>query len=233
MEELSENAPENAKTKDSAHDLIEIKDDIKEETSKVDGDRNNELMSDTNFLEEKLFASLESKLEERDQRQRTEMEELVNQCAKQIKAEFQEEIKVVKEELLEEITAIAAKRSNETSVIHHDITEVNEDQAQMAKQPLDEHNEKLRMRKTFLSFTQITTMHGIIHIFSMNSKKSRKLLWAAILMVGFVAYFCFAASAISRYLTYPVVSTTEVHFVQEIELPAITLCPLQPLKKSF
>ena len=90
-----------------------------------------------------------------------------------------------------------------------------------------------RLHDTFVRFTDETTCHGLRNVFSPNQSKLRRRMWILIMMVCITVCVYVAASAVVTYFSFPANSAIQVHYVDELPFPAVTVCNVNPVKKSY
>ncbi|ELT89070.1 hypothetical protein CAPTEDRAFT_200009 [Capitella teleta] len=85
----------------------------------------------------------------------------------------------------------------------------------------------------FVDYATNSTIHGLHNAVNPANGKIRRAAWATMLL-SLLAYFAFAISLrVQKLRTYPVSSRTRVIEVDELFYPAMTICNLNQIKKSY
>ncbi|ELU07294.1 hypothetical protein CAPTEDRAFT_195930 [Capitella teleta] len=99
--------------------------------------------------------------------------------------------------------------------------------------PVSQDEGENKQKGEFVDYAASSTIHGLRNAVDPSNGKIRRVVWA-IMLLSLLAYFAFAISLRVRKLrSYPVSSRTRVIEVDEALYPAMTICNLNQIKKSY
>ena len=101
------------------------------------------------------------------------------------------------------------------------------------KEKVDDNCAVMTFYDLLLQYSQRSTCHGVNYLFQQDASYDRRSLWQMICLVCCIVYLYFCITAVNRYLSYPTSSTVEQRFVDALNLPYMTLCNRNQIRKSF
>ena len=80
-------------------------------------------------------------------------------------------------------------------------------------------------------FVQNTTLHGLRYVFLRGRPKLLRALWLLLIMAAACFYLSIVYGAVSKFIARPMSTSIRTEYVDELEFPAVTICPLNKLSR--
>ena len=108
----------------------------------------------------------------------------------------------------------------------------NDEKAELGSVQPHEAQEKLAWHKSeeevkvteLTQFVEGTTMHGLNHVFTSDTRRVRRILWLCLILVMLGSFVATTVSSVMRYYRYESTTKIERVSVEELDLPAVSIC---------
>ena len=89
--------------------------------------------------------------------------------------------------------------------------------------PLETEGETNNLALT--QFVEGTTLHGLNHVCTSDTRRGRRILWLCLLLAMLGSFVLMTVGSVLRYYRYESATKIERVSVSELDLPAISICP--------
>ena len=81
-------------------------------------------------------------------------------------------------------------------------------------------------------FVQNTTLHGLRYVFLRGRPKLLRALWLLLIMAAACFHLSIVYGAVSKFIARPMSTSIHTEYVDALEFPAVTICPLNKLSRQ-
>ena len=73
-------------------------------------------------------------------------------------------------------------------------------------------------------FVEGTTMHGLNHVFTADTRRIRRILWLCLILIMLGCFVATTVSSVLRYYRYESTTKIERVSVKQLDMPAVSIC---------
>lgn len=88
--------------------------------------------------------------------------------------------------------------------------------------------ERLTVRQIFRRYVDSSTLHGFCYVAS-DTFMIRRIIWALLMIIGAVYFLIKLKDGIIRFQSYPFTTKANTLYVNDLDFPAISICPINNL----